>query len=226
MRTMIRLTVAAAAIALGAAAIQPAHAADMLVPQAQAPAPAYYPPPAQAYAYPPPPPPVAYYAPPPVAYYAPAYAVWPGPGPRLLCALGLLARLRPALRLRLWAALRLWLRPVGARQLGPWLASLSSNVSAALTRPLRGLPLPHAGEGKNRAVPYRLRDFVGLSARRPVGKREPNAFPNALCVVDHIAIPEAHDPPTGTCEKAGTVRVINAVCVLRAIDLHDQPVLD
>ena len=81
MRTMIRLTMAAAAIALGAAAIQPAHAADMLVPQAQAPAPAYYPPPAQAYAYPPPPPPVAYYAPPPVAYYAPAYAVWPGPGP-------------------------------------------------------------------------------------------------------------------------------------------------
>jgi hypothetical protein len=80
MRTMIRLTVAAAAIALGAAAIQPACAADMLVPQAQAPAPAYYPPPAQAYAYPPPPP-IAYYAPPPVAYYAPAYAVWPGPGP-------------------------------------------------------------------------------------------------------------------------------------------------
>ena len=79
MRTMIRLTVAAAAIALGAAAIQPAHAADMLVPQAQAPAPAYYPPPAQAYAYPPPPPPVAYYAPPPVAYYAPAYPVWRGP---------------------------------------------------------------------------------------------------------------------------------------------------
>jgi len=79
MRTMMKLAVAAASVALGAAKIPSAQAADIAVPQAQAPAPAYYPPPAQAYAYPPPPP-VAYYAPPPpVAYYAPAYAVRPGP---------------------------------------------------------------------------------------------------------------------------------------------------
>ena len=79
MQTVMRMTVAAAVIAFGAAAVPSAQAADMGVPEAQAPAPAYYPPPAQAYAYPPPPPPVAYYAPPPIAYYAPAYRVLPGP---------------------------------------------------------------------------------------------------------------------------------------------------
>ena len=86
MRTMIRLTMAAAAIALGAAAIQPAHAADMLVPQAQAPAPAYYPPPAAGLRLS-----AAttsrrvLSAPPPVAYYAPAYEC---AGRGLLCAPG------------------------------------------------------------------------------------------------------------------------------------------
>jgi hypothetical protein len=100
MRKFVMLSAAAGVgvLALGAAGLQPAKAADLSVaPQAYGPPPQPYGPPPQAYGpppmeegyaypppavygYPPPPPPVAYYA-----YEAPDYAVWPGryyvPGP-------------------------------------------------------------------------------------------------------------------------------------------------
>jgi hypothetical protein len=75
MQRIIRVPLAAgvSALALAAAGLHGAKAADVGVPQYQAPPPAAYAPPPvqQGYAYPPPPP-VAYYAPPP-------YVVWPGP---------------------------------------------------------------------------------------------------------------------------------------------------
>jgi hypothetical protein len=85
MHNLSKLSLAAGALALGAAALAPltsAVAADMPMapPQMQGeiqPPPVYYPPPVgQGY----PPPPVAYASPPlPPFYYAPPYAVWPGP---------------------------------------------------------------------------------------------------------------------------------------------------
>jgi hypothetical protein len=87
MRTPITLSLTAAALTLGSAALTCAHAADIPTPQAQfQPLPSYSGPPPvqQGYAHPPPayygypPPPVAYYAPPPPpvvmvpgAYYGP-----------------------------------------------------------------------------------------------------------------------------------------------------------
>ena len=171
MRTMIRLTMAAAAIALGAAAIQPAHAADMLVPQAQAPAPAYYPPPAQAYAYPPPPPPVAYYAPPPVAYYAPAYAVWPGPGRNLITRAGAIgaatARASPTATDRVFDMATLVMADM-ATGAAAGIAELQcvSGPHPAASRP----PSPARGRGKKSR-----RTLSTAWLRRTVGKREPNA---------------------------------------------------
>jgi hypothetical protein len=83
MRKVMKLSLAAAvsALALGAAALHAAKAADMYMPQGQVQAPPepYGPPPvAQGY---PPPPPVYGYPPPPVGYYpyAPRVAVWPRP---------------------------------------------------------------------------------------------------------------------------------------------------
>jgi hypothetical protein len=89
MRHAIGLTLAASvsAVALGAVAIPPAHAADMGVPDYgyQQPPQGYYPPPQQSEAYPPPPVAYGYPAPPPppVAYYAypPAPVVVGGPYP-------------------------------------------------------------------------------------------------------------------------------------------------
>jgi hypothetical protein len=106
MRNLLKLSVTAGVLALGALApLTAANAADMGVPdspppQAQyAPPPAYYgpPPAAEAYVYPPPP---AYYPPPPVAYYSydvPAYyaqpyyyahGYWRGYGPRFAYGYG------------------------------------------------------------------------------------------------------------------------------------------
>ena len=103
MQRTIRVSLAACvgALALAAAGLHSARAADM-VPQYQAPPPAgYAPPPVQegyaypplppAYAYPPPPPPVAYYYPPayevvPDVYYGPG-PYWRG-GPRFAYAYG------------------------------------------------------------------------------------------------------------------------------------------
>jgi len=79
MRTIISLTAAMGAIALGAATVPSANAADMVpYEQGQAPGPQYYGPPPVAEGYVAPPP-VVYGYPPPVAYYDPAYVVWPGP---------------------------------------------------------------------------------------------------------------------------------------------------
>lgn len=77
MHRIIRVPLAAgvSALALSAAGLHGAKAADMVAPQYGAPPPAAYaPPPVQeGYAYPPPPP-VAYYG-----YAPPPYLVWPGP---------------------------------------------------------------------------------------------------------------------------------------------------
>ena len=83
----VSLAVCAGVVALAAAGLQGAKAADVGIPQYQPPPAAYGPPPVHegyayppppAYVYPPPPPPVAY-------YYPPAYEVVPdvyyGPGP-------------------------------------------------------------------------------------------------------------------------------------------------
>lgn len=91
MCNLLRLSLTAGALALGAAALSPltpAVAADMpMAPpqmqgEVQPPPPAYYPPPV-GQGYPPPPPPVVYaLPPPPPAYYtaaAPPYVAWPGP---------------------------------------------------------------------------------------------------------------------------------------------------
>lgn len=86
MRNLLKPSLTAGALALGAATLAPltsAVAADMPMapPQIQGeaqPPPAYYPAPVEQGYYPPP---VAY-APPPPVYYAeaaPPYAVWPGP---------------------------------------------------------------------------------------------------------------------------------------------------
>lgn len=88
----VSLAVAVGAVALAAAGLHGAKAADVAVPQYQAPPPAAYAPPPPAYGYPPPPPPVAYYyAPPPYAVWPRPY-YWPGPywrgGPRFAYGYG------------------------------------------------------------------------------------------------------------------------------------------
>jgi hypothetical protein len=94
MQRTIRVSVAACVgvLALAAAGLHSAKAADVGVPQYQAPPPAAYAPPAPAYGYPPPPPPVAYYYPPPPYAVWPRPYYWPGPywrgGPRFAYGYG------------------------------------------------------------------------------------------------------------------------------------------
>lgn len=93
MQRTIRASLAAGVgvLALAAAGLHSAKAADVGVPQYQAP-PAAYAPPAPAYGYPPPPPPVAYYYPPPPYAVWPRPYYWPGPywrgGPRFAYGYG------------------------------------------------------------------------------------------------------------------------------------------
>jgi hypothetical protein len=106
MQRTIRVSIAAGvgALALAAAGLHGAKAADMGVPQYQAQPPAAYapppvhesyaypPPPPRAYVYPPPPPPVAYYYAPPAYEVVPDVYYEPGPywrgGPRFAYGYG------------------------------------------------------------------------------------------------------------------------------------------